>query len=57
MTGDDHDAEARALEFQEKIATMSDKAVRTAYLASDGVPGVPWLDALAQAIKERGIDD
>ena len=57
MIMSDHDAEATALEFQEKIATMSDKAVRTAYLASDGVPGVPWLDALGQAMKERGIDD
>jgi hypothetical protein len=54
---DDHDYEASALDIQDRIAAMSDKAIRTAYLASDGVPGVPWIDALAQAMKERGIDD
>lgn len=53
----DHENEATALEYQDRIAQMSDKAVRTAYLAGDGVPGVPWLDALAQSMKERGIDD
>jgi hypothetical protein len=53
---DDHDTEATALEFQDRIAMMSDKALRTAYLASDGCPGVPWVDAMAAAMTERGID-
>lgn len=53
----DHEHEVSALEFQDRIAQMSDKAVRTAYLASDGVPGIPWIDALALAMKERGIAD
>jgi hypothetical protein len=35
---------------------MSDKALRTAYLAPDGCPGVPWVDAMAAAMQERGID-
>lgn len=52
----DHDNEATALEYRDRIAAMSDKALRTAYLASDGVPGVPWVDAMAQACREREID-
>jgi hypothetical protein len=54
---DEHAHEQSALELQDRIATMSDKAVRTAYLASDGIPGNPWTHALAQAMKEREIDD
>lgn len=53
----EHDHEKTALEYQDRIAAMSDKGVRTAYLASDGIPGNPWTDALAAAMKEREIDD
>lgn len=52
----DHEAEAPAFEYHDRIAAMSDAALRTAYLASDGCPGDPWIDALAQACQERGID-
>lgn len=52
----DHDCEASALDIQDRIAAMSDKAIRTAYLASDGIPGNPWTDALARAMRERGVD-
>jgi hypothetical protein len=52
----DHVYEAAALDIQDRIAAMSDAGVRTAFLASNGCPGVPWVDALAQAMKDRNID-
>lgn len=52
---DDH--EATALEMQDRIAMLTDKEVRAAYLASDAEAGDPWQDALAQAMSEREIDD
>lgn len=54
---DDHAHEQSALEFQDLIAAMSDKVLLASYLATDGIPGDPWVDALAAAMKERGIDD
>jgi hypothetical protein len=53
----DHDHEKTALEFQDLIAAMSDKFLRASYLASTAEAGDPWQDALAAAMKERGIDD
>ncbi len=52
----DHAHEQRALEFQELIAMMNDKVLRSSYLASKAEAGDPWQDALAQAIQDRGID-
>ena len=54
---DDHAHEQSALEFQDLIAKMSDKVLRSSYLASKAEAGDPWQDALAQAMQERGIDD
>jgi hypothetical protein len=51
---DDH--EDHALEYIDRIATMSDDEVRRAYCATTGEPGDPWADALANACEERGID-
>lgn len=34
----DHEAEAPAFEYHDRIAAMSDATLRTAYLASDGCP-------------------
>jgi hypothetical protein len=55
MTQDDPH-EQQALEAQDRIATMSDKELKAAYEATDGTPGDPWTDFLAQAMNERGID-
>lgn len=54
---DEHAYEQRALNLQDRIATMTDKDVRQAYEATDGIPGDPWVDALAATMKERSIDD
>ena len=51
-----HENEATALDFRERIATTSDEAVRHTFQATDGVPGVPWTDALAAAMQERSIE-
>ncbi|MEG3162908.1 hypothetical protein U1763_20675 [Sphingomonas sp. LB2R24] len=51
-----HENEATALDFRERIATMSDEAVRHTYQATDGIPGIPWTDALAAAMQERSIE-
>lgn len=48
--------EDTALSYIDRIACMSDAELRSAYLESDGEPGDPWPDALAQACDERGID-
>ncbi len=48
-----HEEEQCALEYQDRIAVMSDKAVRTAYLASNAEMGDPWRDALAAEIRGR----
>jgi hypothetical protein len=53
---DDHGYEQEALAIQDRIASMSDAALRTAYLASEGLPGIAWTEALAQAMKDRNID-
>lgn len=52
---DEH--EATALDYLDRIAAMSDRDVRQAYEATTGTPGDAWADALAEAMKERGIDD
>lgn len=49
-------SEATALEFKDRAAWPNNKAVRIAYLASDGCPGFPWIDALAEACRECEID-
>ncbi len=56
MTDDEHDREATALSFAERLATMTDADVRTAYLATDGAAGDPWADALAAEAQARNID-
>jgi hypothetical protein len=53
---DEHEYEQSVLEFQDRIATMSDAGVRTAYLASEGLPGLAWTDTLARAMKDRKLD-
>ena len=50
------DSERTALEYQDRIAAMSDDEVRREFLKTDGEPGDPWADALAAALNERNID-
>lgn len=50
---DDHQNEQRALECQDRIETMTDKAVLEAYEATDGNQ---WVDLLLAALQERKID-
>lgn len=53
----DHENEKTALEYQDRIAVMSDAELRATYLANAAEAGDPWQDALAAAMKERQIDD
>lgn len=39
-----------------RIAAMSDADLRRAYLATDGVPGDPEVDALEAEIARRDLD-
>lgn len=48
--------EAKALDHAERIATMTDDAVRRAYLNTDGEEGDPWTEALIAELQTRGID-
>lgn len=50
------DYEAHALDYQDRIAAMSNDEVLQAYEALDGDPDDPWQTALADALQERGID-
>lgn len=52
----DDDFEASALDYQDRIAAMSDSEILQAYEATDGDPDSPWQAALALALEERGID-
>jgi ribosomal protein L12E/L44/L45/RPP1/RPP2 len=54
---EDHEYEARILEYQDRIATLSDDELRAAYEASDAEAGDPWQDALAAAMQERNLDE
>jgi hypothetical protein len=45
-----------ALEYQAKIAAMSDDELKDAYEGTSGAPGDAWVDALAEALREREID-
>lgn len=53
----DHENEKTALEYQDRIAAMSDEELRATYLSSTAEAGDPWQNALASALQERGIDD
>lgn len=52
----DEDYERHALEFADRLATMSDAEVRAAYLANDAEADDPWQSALAVEIQSRGLD-
>nr|WP_157846242.1 hypothetical protein [Sphingomonas melonis] len=52
----DEDYERHALEFADKLATMTDAEVRAAYLASDAEADDPWQSALAAELQARAID-
>lgn len=54
---DEHEFERTALKIQERILTMTDAEIRASYEASDVEAGDPWQKALAQAMKDRDIDD
>jgi len=55
MTNDE-EYERHALEYADRLATMSDAEVRAAYLASDADNDDPWQTALAAECEARGID-
>lgn len=52
----DQEIENRALDMQERLATMTDREVRNAYLASDAEADDTWQTALAAECEARGID-
>ena len=52
----DDDFEATALDYQDRLAGMTDGEILQAYEATDGDPDSPWQTGLAQALEERGID-
>ena len=56
MTDDDGEYERRALNIEDRIATMTDDELRAAYLALDSEPDDVWEQALARVLYERGID-
>lgn len=41
------------LEYRERISAMSDRVVRTAFLATKAKAGDPWRDALVAEMKDR----
>lgn len=52
----DHDAERSALSLPERIAALSDAALRAEYLNSTADAGDPVQDALAAELELRNID-
>lgn len=54
---DEHEYERTVLEMQDRILTMTDDEITAAYEASDAEAGDPWQDALAQAMKDRSLDE
>jgi hypothetical protein len=54
--GDDDPAEQVALGVQELLEGVSDDEIRRAYLETDGKPGDPFADALADECERRGLD-
>lgn len=54
MTDDEY--ERRALELQDRIATMTDQELVAEYQKTDGTAGDPYVDALAAALEERDVD-
>lgn len=53
---DEHEYDQRIFKIEDRILTMTDDEIRAAYLASDGEPGDPWVDALTSALDAPGID-
>jgi hypothetical protein len=52
----DQEFENRALDMQDRLAMMTDREVRDAYLASAAEADDPWQRALGAECEARGID-
>jgi hypothetical protein len=53
---DDEEYERHALDYQDRLAAMTDDDLRRAYLASDAEADDPWQTAMAVELQARGVD-
>jgi hypothetical protein len=55
MTPDDEHGR-HALDYQERLATMSDAELRREFIANDAEADDPWQTAMANELQTRGVD-